>query len=180
MASQESLWTPLTCFAVFIWSFSLIIADMQIGDGAMNFYEASSYCAGLGRQLLSIDSEAIQQEAVALCKSKTYGVGSCWIGLHQPNSGDWEWTDGSDTDFGFYGGPTTSIYPWNLGQPDNFWSGEDCVQLCWWMSYNWNDCACTESHYPICGMHCLTYLQTSIIHRKYDCSLNVWFANCFR
>ena len=57
---------------------------MFLGETAMTWAEANDYCAGLGRHLLSIHSNATQEEAMALCDSidLTDSLG-CWIGLYK-------------------------------------------------------------------------------------------------
>ena len=117
----------------------------------MTFSDSQLYCESLGSELLSIHSNETQKEAVNLCRTKN-GSPSCWIGLHQPASEDWEWTDGSDTDYGFNNETTTGEYPWASGQPDNYESNEDCIHLFWSVDNYWNDVDCSASYYPICGM----------------------------
>lgn len=39
---------------------------------------------------------------------------------------------------------------WNPGQPDDFSSGEDCIELQGAMDYHWNDLSCSARHRFIC------------------------------
>lgn len=58
--------------------------SMFIGDSAMTWSQANTYCTGLGRELISIHDNATQIEAEVLCASVHESVSSssgCWIGL---------------------------------------------------------------------------------------------------
>jgi len=128
-----------------------ITDEMFIGDEPMNFDDARDYCIDLNTDLVSIHSVEEQEVAEDLCSSfnhsavKSWG---CWIGLCLSNDSEWEWLDGSVSDYGFHdnGTATKSEYPWLNNQPDG---DEDCVHL-YRGSYRWNDLWANWLNVPIC------------------------------
>ena len=93
--------------------------EMIIGNSTMSWYEATAYCLRQGLYLASIHSEEDQSNAYEVCNTKVHddstGSMGCWIGLRlSSDTGYFEWSDGSDIDFGFSNGdPTTAVYPWS-------------------------------------------------------------------
>lgn len=146
----------LYLWIAFLFAGVSVIADViHVGPSLETFDGARLYCLLQGGELLSIHSNEAQEVAGNLCNSTTSG---CWIGLHQPEpsvSDNWEWTDGSDTDYGFVNGETSDAYPWGTNEPNHLygdnWS-EDCVQLLSSNDYRWNDKSCLNKNYPMCGM----------------------------
>jgi len=132
-------------------STSAITDEMFIGDEPMNFDDARDYCIDLNTDLVSIHSVEQQEVAEELCSSfnhsavKSWG---CWIGLCLSNDSEWQWLDGSVSDYGFHdnGTATKSEYPWLNNQPDG---DEDCVHL-YRGSYRWNDLWANWLNVPIC------------------------------
>ena len=137
-----------------------VLDDMFLVETPMIWSDADAYCTGLGLHLLSIHTADIHAVAKDLCGTIDHdamGTWGCWVGLSQNASDHWFWSDMSSTDYGFAGGaPTTGLYPWASGEPNNWNNVEDCGILLgvWDAGYTWNDFSCTTSNYPICqGMH---------------------------
>jgi len=127
-----------------------------VGDAPMEWSEASDYCEGIGGQLLSIDSAETQRIAENLCEAVDHTSPfswGCWTGLHRDGdgTGEWQWSDGQSTEFGFNAtGPTTGVYPWAGAEPNNAGNGEDCIQLTKYHNFTWNDGNCESPCFPIC------------------------------
>ena len=123
MTSCQSLSFWLKCIIILIKiPDSTTGKILSIGDDQVSYSDAHSYCTTNGLQLLSIHSETTLDEAKDLCNSKSSTGDGCWIGLYQNLATDeWVWTDESTTDYGFQdGNPTTGVYPWYPGEPNNF------------------------------------------------------------
>ena len=148
------------CRANFIWGIFILITPpatgklLHIGDEKVSRGDASDYCKNIGQQLLSIHSYETQLGASELCDSKSDG--DCWIGLHLAETGDCFWTDGSAMDYGFDGSPTTGVYPWGPGEPNNA-AEEKCIELRGGFPGDWNDDQCSDGKYPLCRMY-LVYI----------------------
>ena len=134
--------------------FSLALSEWYVlGPQITNWTNAKAYCEQINTTLAAIHSESDFDEAIALCN----GTDGCWIGLNDIDSeGEWEWDDGSITDYGFENNsntnPTTGEYPWSTDRdPDIFGlPGEDCVQLNK-DTYTWSDERCSMEFLPMCN-----------------------------
>lgn len=76
--------------------------------------------------------------------SKPSSISSAWIGLFNLNSTDrsYQWVDGSMVDF----------RNWNVKEPNNAHSGENCTEL--YVTRNlgkWNDESCYSKRAYVCG-----------------------------
>lgn len=70
-----------------------------------------------------------------------------YIGLtDQVTEGDWQWVDGTPL--------TKSLSFWDIGEPNNLATVEDCVTIRDSSNprQNWNDVACLFRHFRICEM----------------------------
>lgn len=63
------------------------------------------------------------------------------------SSGDWEWSDGTEIDYGFDSDelPMTGTRPWESGQPDS--SNYLCVLMFRSSTFLWTDVNCANSNY---------------------------------
>ena len=152
LSHHSVLYLWITLFCVGDPAFTDVI---HLGNSRMNFYNADDYCERYGGKLLSVHSDEQQEAAVNVCTTAYHSdheYSGCWIGLHQPDSVLWNWTDGSQFDYGI----TFKTYPWLPSEPNNMEGAtciEDCVQIWANRSYGWNDkCCTTNENYPLCGM----------------------------
>ena len=131
----------------------ILSTGYHVGGSQLSWDDSKAYCQQYGSNLATIKSSADHETVKTLCEAS--GNDYCWIGLYHDDkdagSPGYKWTDGSDINFGFNsdGTPTTGIYPWVTGTPDN--SDEDCVQLWGANGYDWNDAACIDNYVPICN-----------------------------
>ena len=85
-------------------------------------------CEAIGTHLASIHSQSDLNQTQQLC-NMYYGdnpldTDGCWIGLNEfETEKEWQWSDGSMTDYGF----TNIIIPWRTGEPTGNGPAEDCV-----------------------------------------------------
>ena len=126
-----------------------------VGTTPMAWDAAEEYCISQGSNLVTITNASMNAELQTLCQanyiSGTYG---CWIGLYMNiTTFSWEWTDGSLLNYGFNsdGSPTTSVLPWNNGEPNNS-GNQNCIHLWASRSFNWDNQYCNFSaQTPICN-----------------------------
>ena len=100
--------------------------------------EAENYCKELGGHLASFQNRnsltAVAIEQQLIFKNKGF-----WIGFNTINRPRvFQWTDGSPNSF----------TNWNLFEPNNFNSVEDCVEMM--SSQGWNDVNCYVNRGWIC------------------------------
>ena len=158
----------------------------------MNFTSAIDQCSAEGTSLASIHSQIDNHKAAFLCIAgiPSNTDDSCWIGLEDYTNGEgnWRWTDGTITDFGFIANDSSrpdkganSHYPWGgHHSPDGQTPAEDCVGIFPYQRslitsqwHVWHDLECDESPFhPICNQkpnpvsQCLS--NESEIHAWYD------------
>jgi len=134
----------------------LIASSMMAAEGAnymlfksqKTWYDAASYCSGLGGQLATWGSQSDYNQMTALYQQS--GVNLAWVGLHDIGSeGKWKMIDG-DTSFcdDYDGTDCDNIPQWSPNQPDDFATGQDCG--CMWGNTLLDDRECTGSNYFIC------------------------------
>eukprot|EP01083_Nonionella_stella_P005550 16018_1 len=120
-----------------------------VGPAAVSFADAQAYCHSQGANLASIHSQADQDAVWTLCNSTT---NACWLGLTHVTGTTFAWSDGTDTDFGFFSNdpsqPSNSQLPWTNGEPS--YDGE-CVIHYGYVANSWNDIECTRTFYPMCN-----------------------------
>ena len=107
-----------------------------VSSGDKTFQEAENWCNDRGGHLTSIHSDEENAAALAWCSN-------CWIGLHSTNGahGDWEWTDGTATDY----------YHWGSGEPNDLEGNEDCTAMR--DGEFWNDGRCDTKKRALCSIH---------------------------
>jgi outer membrane murein-binding lipoprotein Lpp len=103
---------------------------------------------------MSVHSDADEALAKEACIGTNNSTDLCWTGLYKPSSEAlWQWSDGTATDYGFFGGTGASpsgANPWFPGEPNNYGGvEEDCVGL-FTDEFLWNDIPCSELRYPLC------------------------------
>ncbi|KAI8778039.1 lymphocyte antigen 75 [Biomphalaria glabrata] len=101
-----------------------------------DWHGGRKYCESLGANLPSIHSRLENDflNRIAI----EYGVYEIWIGLHDSSQETvFEWTDGTSYNF----------QRWLAGEPNNYRSSEDCVELYYG---NWNDDNCNYVRPYVC------------------------------
>lgn len=106
------------------------------------FADAAAECERLGMRL--IQPMTPEEQIAMLVAIDQWGIGSAWVGItDRQEEGVWRWLDGRVWD-GSVGG-------WLDGQPDDWMTGEDCVQaLTWGGERPWNDLACDWTQPAVC------------------------------
>ncbi len=120
--------------------------DFIVGDSEMTWGEAEDWCLKHhGRHLASIHNDSQNDAASSVCD------GECWIGATCKDGtitvtapwddhGDcFEWSDGTSWDY----------MMWNVGEPNDGDSDEDCVNQ--GDDGLWNDDSCDATYRPLCG-----------------------------
>ncbi|XP_033624558.1 macrophage mannose receptor 1-like [Asterias rubens] len=101
-----------------------------------SFNDAETRCETKGAKLASIHSAEVQSYlSLRTSMSNT----NLWIGLHdRSNEGIFEWVDKTPLDF----------TNWNVGEPNDYGSGEDCVHLRPGETEagTWNDLVCSGTN----------------------------------
>eukprot|EP01084_Bolivina_argentea_P064692 117948_1 len=135
-------------------------------ESNLSWVDAENYCVNLFEtHLASIHSTDDMNNAKTICN-----VNHCWIGLYSFWN-RWEWTDKTDTDYGFINSnPTQNKYPWANTQP-SLKENEYCVQI---NLHSWNDTYCSHSYYALCNSQSTisptTLLSTSKTIYILECS----------
>ena len=107
----------------------------------LNWFDAHRSCTSNKSTLTSIHSA---EENNFLRKRGQASISSAWIELFNLNSTDrsYEWVDGSMVDF----------RNWNVDEPNNAYSGENCTELSVnWNRGKWNDNSCYSKRAYVCG-----------------------------
>jgi hypothetical protein len=90
------------------------------GDVRMHWDDAQSFCESAGGSLPGLHNQADNLLASEVCRASDWRY--CWFGLRRLGSSfDWDYVDGSPTDFGFIPGSATSntgVSPWYGNQPE--------------------------------------------------------------
>ncbi|XP_048051423.1 C-type lectin domain family 4 member E-like isoform X2 [Megalobrama amblycephala] len=108
-----------------------------ISNKEMSWSESRQYCRDRGADLVIIDTEEKQRHITSLVKE------SVWIGLSDiENEGTLIWVDNSPLNKGFF----------VEGQPNNYYSDEDCTELnpTKHALNNWSDFQCSYKKKGIC------------------------------
>ncbi|XP_052699692.1 echinoidin-like [Crassostrea angulata] len=112
--------------------------------------EAEAFCLSMNSNLVEIGSESenafVEGELKIIhghdSHSSHQNEVSYWLGGNDLEmEGTFKWVR-SDAPLVFT--------DWNPGQPDDFSSGEDCIELQGAMDYHWNDLSCSARHRFIC------------------------------
>ena len=132
---------------------------------------AKAYCESIGSLLVSIHSLSDQRELQFQANAHRIllDVGTerteWWLGITDSDTEDeWQWLDGTDTDYGFNGKTASGAFPWSPGEPNDFkhtQDGEDCLAAQFWaandkyLEFTWNDRDCNANDndnkgYPLC------------------------------
>ncbi|XP_008540994.2 C-type lectin domain family 4 member E [Equus przewalskii] len=112
-------------------------------SNTMTWTASLKNCSYMGAHLVVINT---QQEQEFLFRAKPREK-EFYIGLtDQVTDGDWQWVDGTPL--------TKSLSFWDIGEPNNLATVEDCVTIRDSSNprQNWNDVACLFRHFRICEM----------------------------
>uniref|UniRef100_A0A8C4PQM7 C-type lectin domain family 4 member E n=1 Tax=Equus asinus asinus TaxID=83772 RepID=A0A8C4PQM7_EQUAS len=112
-------------------------------SNTMTWTASLKNCSYMGAHLVVINT---QQEQEFLFHAKPREK-EFYIGLtDQVTEGDWQWVDGTPL--------TKSLSFWDIGEPNNLATAEDCVTIRDSSNprQNWNDVACFFRHFRICEM----------------------------
>ena len=156
-------------------------------DTVGSYYDATDNCAASGSSVASIHSDKDLYKAGMKCREVSYLLpgdfigeqDGCWVGLSDTvKEGDYLWSDGSVSNYGFIGNdstqPTTGIFPWDSSQPNNN-GGADHVWINILKDWAWTDSGAewqqTSNMFPLCNKpnpikQCLNHGHT--IHAWYD------------
>ncbi|XP_035697814.1 uncharacterized protein LOC118430887 [Branchiostoma floridae] len=110
--------------------------------GQKNYTDARSACQAAGGHLAMPKDQATNDFLVNQIRGRYPNGSDVWFGLtDQADEGSFLWEDGT---------PLVGWTDWCTEQPDDYETGEDCVE--WWDScdYKWNDVPCTVSRYYVC------------------------------
>uniref|UniRef100_A0A8C4M970 C-type lectin domain family 4 member E n=1 Tax=Equus asinus asinus TaxID=83772 RepID=A0A8C4M970_EQUAS len=102
-------------------------------SNTMTWTASLKNCSYMGAHLVVINTQQEEKEF--------------YIGLtDQVTEGDWQWVDGTPL--------TKSLSFWDIGEPNNLATAEDCVTIRDSSNprQNWNDVACFFRHFRICEM----------------------------
>ena len=126
------------------WLSSFHGGCFKVHSNPLDWNSAKSACEALGSSLAVPNSKAKSREFPQLLKSAGASKLYLWIGLYRDpkNERRWLWVDGS----------TAYFTSWDTGQPDNFGSYEDCVELRM-KSEKWNDKSCSDRLPYICEIN---------------------------
>ncbi|XP_048780982.2 echinoidin-like [Ostrea edulis] len=112
--------------------------------------EAAAFCVTMNSNLVEIESATenafIEGELKIIHGHDSHAQNqnevSYWLGGNDLEvEGTFKWARS---------GESVTFTDWNPGQPDDFHSGEDCMELQGAMDYHWNDLPCTARHRFIC------------------------------
>lgn len=108
-----------------------------------SFDDAAAECQRFGLDLITITSAA--EQSAMLDALSRWQLGSAWVGLTDRETENvWRWPDGT-----VWSGSPGGFMD---GQPDDWMTGEDCVQaLVWGGERPWNDLACDWWQPAVCG-----------------------------
>lgn len=106
----------------------------KLRSDAMDFPSANEACTALGGHLLTIETEAEQEQL-----AKWFSL-EVWLGAAR----------GSDGQFTWLGGGPLSYTNWAPNQPDNVNKPEDC--LTYGRNHFWNDLRCSVPRASICEL----------------------------
>ena len=97
------------------------------------WHEADAFCQQVGGWLVAIDGRSENSDVGRL------GLESFWIGLNdQEEEGEYGWSNGENSRF----------RRWNIGEPNDYGDGEDCVEML--DSGWWNDQRCETDRPFVC------------------------------
>lgn len=116
----------------------------KLYDVAKKWNAAEQHCVADGAHLASVHSAAEDHFLNLLSQQGSAGNKHTWIGFNDRQAeGTYGWTDGSPVDYS----------NWHSGEPNDYDSREDCVELNFFeLDGTWNDHFCSEQHRFICKM----------------------------
>eukprot|EP01083_Nonionella_stella_P116275 345365_1 len=127
-----------------LFSYQMLEYTYFTSDSAMPWTDAEEYCESYNNittQSAVFHSETDHRSAAQTCfdaiQSANETVAGCWIGLYSLG-GQWQWIDGSITDYGFINNsiPDSTNYPWRY--MTNLNSESACVFMAPYTDGRWN------------------------------------------
>ncbi|CAG5135931.1 unnamed protein product [Candidula unifasciata] len=113
-----------------------VIQCLYISTDVTNFTSARAVCQAKDSRLFQIKSRDKLNLMRQLVESVTRM--STWIGLSDLlREGRYVWEDGEPAE------KVSFPIPWNVGQPDNLWNNEDCVEIGYTTKQFVNDINCS-------------------------------------
>ena len=104
-------------------------------NDALSWADASAACQAAGLQLATVQSAAQNEQLVTAAAGNKVWIG----GTDAASEGTWVWSPSSTP---------LSYTNWEFGQPDDFFFGEDCLQL---HGSKWNDALCKKEKKYVYG-----------------------------
>ena len=113
------------------------------GPFVANWWDANNFCKRHGRTIVTVNSKSAQDAVAAMSAAVEQCV---WIGGSDLiTEGQFQWIGDPDI-------PFDSFTNWNDGEPNNWASRENCIELCYDSGGGlWNDNSCSNALPFVCG-----------------------------
>eukprot|EP01084_Bolivina_argentea_P158627 276293_1 len=154
----------MTAMFVFLLTTTILCHSINgnyiVSSSLTTWQQGEDYCLSTHQtHLASLHSSDDFDAISALCQ----GMWSCWLGLNRLNNNSvYEWSDGSDLDYGFTGSePNKYILPWGTNEPDGT-PDKQCIYFRYGDD-RWSDTQCTDAaHLFICNNITISPITTTM------------------
>ncbi|XP_054757764.2 uncharacterized protein LOC129263871 [Lytechinus pictus] len=116
------------------------------------YQDTQTMCSNIGTHMLTLNTEAERLFIVEQVKAQNYTA--IWLGLVQPDYGNYKWMDGEDFNYTNY-------------VPSPFYDGSDCFRMNAADGYKWTDDLCTSKNHFICEKEIGVTLEEEIKIRSF-------------